>query len=55
MSILPSHRQGLYLLEQCRVMVKDEKLTYVRQEDAYQKFWSFCRWGWITALHGFTE
>lgn len=40
MAILPSHRQGIYLLEQCRIMVKDEKLTYVRQEDAYQKFWS---------------
>lgn len=40
MAILPSHRQGIYLLEQCRIMVKDEKLTYVRQEGAYQKFWS---------------
>jgi CRISPR-associated protein Cas1 len=40
MSILPSHRQGLYLLEHCRVMLKGEKLCYVRQEDAYQKFWS---------------
>ena len=40
MAILPSHRQGIYLLEHCRVMVKDEKITYVRQEDAFQKFWS---------------
>lgn len=40
MAILPSHRQGIYLLEHCRVMVKDEKLTYVRQEEAFQKFWS---------------
>lgn len=41
MSVLPSHRQGLYLLEHCRVMVKDEKLSYVRQEDdGFQKFWS---------------
>jgi len=40
MSILPSHRQGLYLLEHCRIMVKDDKLCYVRQEDALEKYWS---------------
>ena len=40
MSIMPSHRQGLYLLEHCRIMVKDEKLCYVRKEDALEKYWS---------------
>ncbi len=40
MSILPSHRQGLYLLEHCRVMVKDDQLTYVQQKDGFQKFFA---------------
>lgn len=40
MSIMPSHRQGLYLLEHCRVMVKDDQLTYVQQKDGFQKFFA---------------
>ncbi|MCX4030215.1 type I-F CRISPR-associated endonuclease Cas1 [Endozoicomonas sp. SM1973] len=40
MSLLPSHRQGLYLLEHCRVMVKDEQLTYVQQKDGFQKYFA---------------
>jgi CRISPR-associated protein Cas1 len=40
MSILPSHRQGLYYLEHCRVMAKDERVVYARQEGAFTKFFS---------------
>lgn len=40
MNLLPSHRQGLYLLEHCRVMVKDEQLTYVQQKDGFQKYFA---------------
>uniref|UniRef100_UPI0021477DB1 type I-F CRISPR-associated endonuclease Cas1f n=1 Tax=Endozoicomonas sp. ONNA2 TaxID=2828741 RepID=UPI0021477DB1 len=40
MAIMPSHRQGLYLMEHCRVMVKDDQLTYVQQKDGFQKFFA---------------
>lgn len=40
MSILPSHRQGLYYLEHCRVMAKDERVVYARQEGAFTKFFA---------------
>ncbi|ADE14357.1 CRISPR-associated protein Cas1 [Nitrosococcus halophilus Nc 4] len=40
MPILPSHRQGLYYLEHCRVMAKDERVVYARQEGAFTKFFA---------------
>ncbi|CAH9017969.1 type I-F CRISPR-associated endonuclease Cas1f [Candidatus Nitrosacidococcus sp. I8] len=40
MSILPSHRQGLYYLEHCRIMAKDERVVYARDEKALTKFFS---------------
>lgn len=40
MSILPSHKQGLYYLEHCRVMAKDERIVYARQDQAFTKFFS---------------
>lgn len=33
MPILPSHKQGLYYLEHCRVLVKDEQLHYLNEKD----------------------
>jgi CRISPR-associated protein Cas1 len=40
MAILPSHRQGLYYIEHCRVMAKDERIVYARQENAFTKFFA---------------
>ncbi|ABA59200.1 CRISPR-associated protein, Cas1 family [Nitrosococcus oceani ATCC 19707] len=40
MPILPSHRQGLYYLEHCRVMAKDERVVYACQEGAFTKFFA---------------
>ena len=40
MAILPTHKYGITLREHCRIMVKDEKLTYLQQDKAYQKFWA---------------
>ena len=40
MAILPSHKQGLYYLEHCRVMAKDERIVYAIQEQAFTKFFS---------------
>ncbi|MDH5231666.1 MAG: type I-F CRISPR-associated endonuclease Cas1f [Gammaproteobacteria bacterium] len=40
MSILPSHRQGLYYLEHCRIMTKDERIVYARKDAAFTKFFS---------------
>ena len=38
MPILPSHRQGIYYLEYCRVMCKDNRVVYARSEKGVQKF-----------------
>lgn len=43
MAILPSHRQGMYYLERCRVMAKDEQIVYAMQEDAVTKFFALPR------------
>ena len=40
MSILPSHKQGLYYLEHCRIMAKDERVVYAKKEEAFTKFFS---------------
>ena len=34
MAILPSHRQGIYLLEHCRVMVKVDFLPSLKEGDS---------------------
>lgn len=38
--ILPSQKQGLYLLEHCRVLVKGDKICYLQQDGAFQKYWA---------------
>jgi CRISPR-associated protein Cas1 len=38
--MLPQHKQGIYLLEHCRLMVRDEKLVYMTDTGTYRKFWS---------------
>lgn len=36
--ILPSHRHGLYYLEHCRVMSRDDRLVYARKKGAFTQF-----------------
>ncbi len=43
MSILPSHRQGLYYLEHCRVMSKDDRVSYQMEEGGISKFFAIPR------------
>jgi len=38
--MLPQHKQGIYLLEHCRIMVRDEKLVYMTDTGTHRKFWS---------------
>jgi len=40
MSILPSHKNGITYIEHCRVVVSDERLAYLRKNDAVEKYWS---------------
>ena len=40
MAILPSQRQGMYYLEHCRVMARDERVVYAKEEGAFTKFFS---------------
>ncbi len=36
--LLPSHRQGVYYLEHCRVHSRDDRLVYAKEEGALTKF-----------------
>lgn len=38
--MLPSHKEGVLYLEHCRLVANDERLSFVRKEDAVEKFWS---------------
>lgn len=38
--MLPSHKEGVLYLEHCRLAVADERLTFIRQPEAVEKFWS---------------
>ncbi len=40
MSILPSHKNGIIYIEHCRIVVSDERLAYLRKNDAVEKYWS---------------
>jgi len=36
--LLPSHKQGVYYLEHCRVHSRDDRLVYSKEEGAFTKF-----------------
>src|SRR6056297_769018 len=36
--LLPSHKQGAYYLEHCRVHSRDDRLVYAKEEGAFTKF-----------------
>lgn len=38
--MLPSHKEGVLYLEHCRIIANDERLSFVRESDALEKFWS---------------
>ena len=38
--MLPSHKDGVLYLEHCRLIANDERLSYVRQEGALEKYWA---------------
>jgi len=40
MGILPTHKNGITYIEHCRVIVSDERLSYLRRNDAVEKYWS---------------
>lgn len=40
MPILPTHKQGIVYLEHCKVVVNDEKLSFIKRKDALEKYWS---------------
>jgi CRISPR-associated protein Cas1 len=40
MAILYTHKEGIRYLEHCKIIVNDEKLTYLRKESAVEKHYS---------------
>ncbi|MCP1674636.1 CRISPR-associated protein Cas1 [Natronocella acetinitrilica] len=38
--LMPSQRQGVMYLEHCRIVANDHRISFVRKEDAYEKYWS---------------
>ena len=38
--MLPTHKKGLYIIEQCRVMVKDHKLCWVSAEKDWYRYFA---------------
>lgn len=38
--MLPSHKHGVLYLEHCRLVASDDRLSFVRQEDAIEKYWA---------------
>ena len=40
MAILPTHKNGIVYMEHCRVVMSDERLSYIRKKDAVEKHWS---------------
>jgi CRISP-associated protein Cas1 len=39
-AILPTHKNGIVYVEHCRVVMSDERLSYIRKKDAVEKHWS---------------
>ncbi len=38
--MLPSHKEGVLYLEHCRLVVSDDRLSFVREANAVEKYWS---------------